>query len=226
MAREIGKLGNNNPTTGDRPGETTVRQTNLGQTISTVLLLTAIAACNAPPPSGSVEPAATADPASEQVVRGSGAILEAVIDQVDARNLCDGFYQPEVAATESLVYRMGDRALVELQCAKAAYQSVYAFVAVQPDGTLQPLTLDLFYPNESGQFERTSEATVGGLASFDPETSLLTVFSKARGVGDCGSLAEYRWTGDELELATFRYQACSDSPGELVDPADYPQVYP
>ncbi len=182
----------------------------------------AIAACNAPPPSDSAAPA---EPAPASGLPADEVILQAVVDQVETRDLCNGFYQPEVAA-ESQVYRRGDRILVELQCARAAYQSVYAFVGVQPDGTLQPLTLDLFYPNESGQFERTSEATVGGLASFDPETSLLTVFSKARGLSDCGSLAEYRWTESGLELTTFRYQECSDSPQEFVDPADYPQVYP
>lgn len=203
-----------------------MRQTNLCWTSLAVLLLTAIAGCNTPLPSDSAAPGATADPVTESDLPADEVILQTVIDEVESRDFCDGFYQPEVAAAESQVYRMGDRALVELQCATAAYQSVYAFVAVQPDGTLQPLTLDLFYPNESGQFERTSEATVGGLVSFDPETSLLTVVSKARGLGDCGSLAEYRWTGAELELATFRYQACSDSPGEVVDPTDYPQVYP
>ncbi|WP_194058513.1 DUF1176 domain-containing protein [Nodosilinea sp. LEGE 06152] len=203
-----------------------MRQIALGQTTLAALLLTAIAACNAPPPSGSAEPEATADPASESDLPADEVILQTVLEQAESQDSCDGFYQPEVAAAESRVYRTGDRALVELQCATAAYQSVYAFVGVQPDGTLQPLTLDLFYPNESGQFERTSEATVGGLTSFDPETSLLTVFSKARGLGDCGSLAEYRWTGAELELTTFRYQECSDSPGEQVDPVDYPRVYP
>ncbi|MGB3310911.1 MAG: DUF1176 domain-containing protein [Nodosilinea sp.] len=196
---------------------------------ASALLLIAIASCNAPQPSeqpsGSAEPGATTDPAAESSLPADQVILQTAIDQTEARDFCDGFFQPEVAA-ESQVYRMGDRALVELQCARAAYQSVYAYVAVQPDGTLQPLTLDLFYPNESGQFERTSEATVGGLATFDPEQGLLTVFSKARGLGDCGSLAEYRWAEGVLELATFRYQGCSDSPGEFVDPADYPQVYP
>ncbi|PSN12728.1 hypothetical protein C7293_18915 [filamentous cyanobacterium CCT1] len=200
-------------------GETAVRQPDLGGTILAAVLFTAIAGCNTPPPSGSADPATESDLPADEV------ILQSVLDQAESQDICDGFYQPEVAA-ESQVYRLGDRALVELQCATAAYQSVFAYVAVQPDGTLQPLTLDVFYPDQAGQFERSSEATVGGTTSFDPETSLLTVFSKSRGLGDCGSLAEYRWTGSELELATFRYQECSDSPGELVDPADYPQIYP
>jgi hypothetical protein len=96
----------------------------------------------------------------------------------------------------------------------------------QPDGTLHPLTMDVFYPDQAGQLVRTSEATVAGLSTFDPEQGVLTVFSKARGVGDCGSLADYRWTGSELELETYRYKGCDDSTAEFVDPTDYPQVYP
>jgi hypothetical protein len=154
-------------------------------------------------------------------------ILQIVLAQAEDLNLCDGFYQPEVAEAESQVYRLDDRALVEVICARAAYQLVYAYGVYQPDGTLQPLQLDVFYPTETGLFERTSEPTVGGLARFDPEQNLLTVFSKARGLGDCGSLADYRWTGTELELETFRYQECSDNPAEeFVEPGDYPQIYP
>ncbi|WP_052049648.1 DUF1176 domain-containing protein [Leptolyngbya sp. KIOST-1] len=202
-----------------------MKQLNPGWSATAALLLVAIAGCNAPAPSGSASPPATAD-STPSALPADEVLLQTVLEQVEEQDLCDGFYQPEVAEAESQVYRAGDRALVEIHCARAAYQSVYAFVGVNPDGTLQPLTLDGFYPDETGAFERSSEATVGGLASFDPDTSLLTVFSKARGLGDCGSLAEYRWAEGDLELTTFRYQACSDSPGEFVNPDDYPQIYP
>jgi hypothetical protein len=198
-----------------------------------VLVMIAIAGCNTPSAPGPetsaptpAESGAAADPDSESSLPADEVILQTVYDQVESLDLCNGFYQPEVAQAESRVYRVGDRALVELVCANAAYQSVYAYVAYQPDGSWQPLSLDVFYPDETGQFVRTSEGTVGGLATFDPEQGLLTVFSKARGVGDCGSLADYRWSGGELELETFRYQECSDSGEEFVEPADYPQIYP
>ncbi|MBD1874554.1 DUF1176 domain-containing protein [Nodosilinea sp. FACHB-131] len=209
-----------------------MRQRN-AQGIMAALVMIAIAGCNAPPtpdPEGSAparaESGAAGDPDSKNSLPADEAILQTVYDQVESLDLCDGFYQPEVAQAESRVYRTGDRALVELVCANAAYQSVYAYVAYQPDGAWQPLSLDVFYPDETGQFVRSSEGTVGGLATFDPDQELLTVFSKARGVGDCGSLADYRWSGSELELETFRYQECSDSAEEFVEPADYPQVYP
>nr|WP_242024746.1 DUF1176 domain-containing protein [Leptolyngbya sp. FACHB-60] len=192
----------------------------------------AIAGCNTPPapiPETSSSPPTEpgTDPESADTLPTNEVILQTVYDQVESLDLCNGFYQPEAAQAESRVYRVGDRALVELVCANAAYQSVYAYVAYQPDGSWQPLSLDVFYPDETGQFVRASEGTVGGLATFDPEQALLTVFSKARGIGDCGSLADYRWSGGELELETFRYQECSDSPEEnLVEPANYPQIYP
>lgn len=191
----------------------------------------AIAGCTTPPlpnpEASSPTPAESGTaPNREEPLPTDEVILQTVSDQVESLDLCDGFYQPEVAQAESRVYRMGDRALVELVCANAAYQSVYAYVAYQPDGSWQPLSLDGFYPDETGQYVRTSEGTVGGLSTFDPEQGRLTVFSKARGIGDCGSLADYRWTGDELALETFRYQECSDSAEEFVEPADYPQIYP
>ncbi|MBE9139893.1 DUF1176 domain-containing protein [Nodosilinea sp. LEGE 07088] len=116
--------------------------------------------------------------------------------------------------------------MVEIVCARAAYQLVYTYGVYQPDGTLQPLTLDVFYPDEAGQMTRTSDPTIGGLADFDGASAELTVFSKARGLGDCGSLAEYHWTGRELELLTYRYQECMDAAADFIKPADYPQIYP
>ncbi|WP_017297031.1 DUF1176 domain-containing protein [Nodosilinea nodulosa] len=190
------------------------------------LVAIAIAGCNTPPATEAAPEEPETAPAAQSDLPAADTILQTVYDQEASLNLCDGFFQPEAARAGSQVYPLGDRALVELECTLAAYQAVYAYVVYQPDGTLQPLKLDVFYPNQAGQFDRTSEATVAGLVEFDPKQGLLTVFSKARGVGDCGSLAEYQWTGSELKLATFRYQECSDSPAEFVEPSDYPQIYP
>ncbi len=184
-------------------------------------LTLAIAACTAAPPPDAPSPAAL--PSEE-------AIFQVAIAEVEAQDLCDGFFQPE-AATESRVYIVAeDRALVEIVCAYSAYQLVYTYGVYEAGGEWRSLPLDVFYPNESGEFVRTSETTVGGLANFDPAQEQLTVFSKARGLGDCGSLADYRWTGDTLELETYRYQECGDSPDdipeELLDPTNYPQIFP
>jgi hypothetical protein len=159
----------------------------------------------------------------------AGDLIPLVLAQVEEQDLCDGFFQPEVAETESQVYFLGNRALVEVLCAHAAYQSVYFYGVMDSDGTLTPLALDGFYPDEAGNFQRVSEPTVGGLASFDPSQGQLAIFSKARGLGDCGSFATYGWTGQDLALETYRYQACNDDPNAMAmapDPEDFPQIYP
>jgi hypothetical protein len=211
----------------------TVKQTKSRWIAGVALLTIVLSACNpvpAPEPEAApdtvLEPDTTAAPSTEDNLPADDVILQSVLGQVETLDLCDGFFDPVMAESESQVYRLDNQALVELNCAVAAYQGVYAYGVYQADGSFQPLALDVFYPNETGQFERASEPTVGGLTSFQPEQRLLTVFSKARGIGDCGSFAEYRWTGRELELETFRYKECSDSSEEFVDPADYPQIYP
>jgi hypothetical protein len=74
-----------------------------------------------------------------------------------------------------------------------------------------------------------SEPTFGGLANFDPSQGQLTIFSKARGIGDCGSFATYGWTGEALALETYRYQACNEYPNSVQTtpaPENFPQIYP
>lgn len=192
---------------------------------SALVLLLANVGCQTTPPSapnsgdGDVE---TTWPAREE-------ILQAALVQAEDSDWCDGFFEPEVATEGSEVYMLGDRALVEVLCAHTAYQSVYVYAALSPDGTLEPLTLDMFYPDDGGNFQRVSEPSAGGLADFNPEQGQLTIFSKARGLGDCGSLATYRWTGQALNLETYRYQACTDVPQEpqtAPNPENFPQVYP
>jgi len=190
------------------------------------LLIVSLGCQAAPsPPSGQTAASDTPDTAWAN----AADLIPLVLAQVEDRDLCDGFFDPEVAATESQVYVLGDRALVEVLCARAAYQMVYAYAAVASDGTLTPLSLDGFYPDEAGNFQRVSEPTVGGLASFDPSQGQLTIFSKARGIGDCGSFATYGWTGEGLALETYRYQACNDDPNGVQtapDPENFPQIYP
>ncbi len=192
---------------------------------SALALLLATLGCQATPPAAQT----SGDGAMETALPPEEEILQTALAEAEASDWCDGFFEPEVAASSSQVYVVGDRALVEVLCANAAYQSVYAYAAMSPDGTLQPLTLDMFYPDDGGNFQRVSEPTVGGLADFDASQGQLTIFSKARGLGDCGSLATYRWTGQALDLETYRYQTCNDdpnSPQTTPDPANFPQIYP
>lgn len=177
------------------------------------LLLLTLSSCTTEPPQS-----ANGQSTAEE-------ILQSALAEADSQDLCGEFFQPEFAAAESQVYPSEDSTLVEIACTLTAYQGVYAYAASFPDGQLQPLALDVFHADGTGQFVRTRESTLAGLTTFEPGSSTLTVLSKARGLADCGSWAEYRWTGSQLELVEFRYQVC-DASEELIDPADYPQIYP
>jgi hypothetical protein len=78
-------------------------------------------------------------------------------------------------------------------CWRGAYNVVYRlFLTDERGGDVRPLTLD--YPGG----EATSELMN---ISFDPKTQTLMNFDKGRGLGDCGALTEWIWTGRRFEAA-------------------------
>ncbi|MDP1875160.1 DUF1176 domain-containing protein [Phenylobacterium sp.] len=73
-------------------------------------------------------------------------------------------------------------------CSRGAYNVIYRlFLTNEAGGEARPL--ELTYP--SG--ETTSELMN---ISFDPEAQTLTNFDKGRGLGDCGAVTRWVWTGE------------------------------
>ncbi len=78
-------------------------------------------------------------------------------------------------------------------CSRGAYNVIYRlFLTDETGGGVQALTLD--YPGG----EATSELMN---ISFDPKTQTLMNFDKGRGLGDCGALTEWVWTGQRFDVA-------------------------
>ena len=184
----------------------------------------------APPASpDSPDPAAAASSSGENTPAAAlptdAAILETVQDRAEELNICDGFWNPEVVQSYSRVYAVEGQTLVEVVCDILAYNAVFAYLTYEPDGTLRPLSFDGFYSDETGEMVRTSETTLVGAGpnSFDPDKQRLNVFYKGRGLGDCGSIADYRWTGSGFTLETFRYRECADTSASDLE---FPIVFP
>lgn len=122
-------------------------------------------------------------------------------------------------------YAVGpDRYLVEVQCSGGAYQGSYNYVLYDLQATPARATL-LRFPSFDG--ERWSwEADVAGVPSFVPEAKELELFSKARGVGDCGSLVRYAFPEGRPRLLWLRARECSaELPGGTVPPpGEWPLV--
>ena len=78
-------------------------------------------------------------------------------------------------------------------CSRGAYNVIYRlFLTDETGGGVQALKLE--YPG----VEATSEMMN---ISFDPKTQTLMNFDKGRGLGDCGALTQWVWTGQRFEVA-------------------------
>lgn len=155
-------------------------------------------------------------------------ILDDFYTQAETLGACPDYFDIEASRNSSATYPVnGDDAIVEVLCFLAAYQGAYEywFYQTTPTGAeFVPLSFDTYTPSESGQQSRIQTRQFGGYPTYDPSQETLTVFSKYRGLGDCGSYSEYQWQGTEFELLTYRSKEECD--GTAFDPIDYPQIYP
>lgn len=77
-------------------------------------------------------------------------------------------------------------------CSRGAYNVIYSlFLTDEAGGNVQALNV----PYADG--ERVAELMN---IDFDPETQTLTNFDKGRGLGDCGALTSWVWTGTEFVM--------------------------
>lgn len=152
-------------------------------------------------------------------------ILHYLYTNAEVFELCGRNLNKEDAERGSQVYKLGDRQyLVKLQCFLAAYQGNYAFVLYtksSPRLHIQPLLLSTFTRDMAGNLVRLESTTVAGLPAFDPKQKVLTLSTKFRGIGDCGSVAKYKLVQNELRLTEFKVKYQCDG---LTTP--YQQIYP
>lgn len=110
-----------------------------------------------------------------------------------------------------------DQYLLSVTCNVYAYQATMAFMVLDLDraaglvtGTLQ--TLDTYNPTtkklEPIIDEDYQAPVVLGFDYFDEATKTLRVFTKSRGVGDCGSAATYKVVLGKLTLIKYEAQSC------------------
>jgi hypothetical protein len=97
---------------------------------------------------------------------------------------------------------------------------LYLVGSAEPTG---PLVLDVYIDPGNGHPVLRKDTAVLGVLEFDQATGTLTVFDKARGLGDCGIYSRYRLTGRRLVLIEARSKtACNGKPP--LDPARWPKL--
>jgi hypothetical protein len=86
------------------------------------------------------------------------------------------------------------RTLILLACGSGAYNvTQIALIAEQRDGRLAI---------RRARFDAASDKPDAALinADYDGDRRLLTEFSRARGLGDCGTRSDYAWDGEQFRL--------------------------
>jgi hypothetical protein len=142
-------------------------------------------------------------------------VLTKVLKDAKKLKLCSDSLDLEAAKRASEVHKLGNQQyFVIVQCFLAAYQGNYEFLLVnQQPGAKKPitkLTVTEFRENEAGKIQKAEASSIGGLPTYDPKQRLLTINSKYRGLGDCGSRAKYKVETNKLRLVEFKAKFACD----------------
>jgi hypothetical protein len=143
-------------------------------------------------------------------------IVPAAVEAVPAVRQCradtdfNEYLQKAVSAA-----RLDDRTeLWGIPCDTGAYNAMYDFYVTGPGGANPRLAL---FPDAQGRTAPASEGDTDHLVNpvYDPRTRTMTAFAKGRGIGDCGVLQVWTWTGKAFALS--REQVMSDCWGMSSD---------
>jgi hypothetical protein len=116
--------------------------------------------------------------------------------------------------------------LVEVACYSGAYQpgSIFMYYNKQTPSSARLLKLPGF-ESEDDEGKALKYSEVSGLATFNKRTKVLEVFSKYRGVGDCGLYVRYRFMRGQPVVIEAREQDCDEKRiRRLTDPRRWARI--
>jgi uncharacterized protein len=121
----------------------------------------------------------------------------------------------------------GTQKIAIVQCGMAAYQPPFV-VMLFDEAAAGPGKLLIFkqYDREtSGKVTVIESSDMAGWTEFSDRDKTLTVLTKARGVGDCGSQVTYSFKNGQAVVVEARAQACHDNEKKwITDPAKWRKV--
>jgi hypothetical protein len=89
--------------------------------------------------------------------------------------------------------------LVEVYCWRAAYQAGSIYFAVDPKAPEHARLLRFTIWDEKRLVQTLSLTS----PTYDPRSRRLGMAHKGRGMGDCGSVGEWKWTGRDFRLLAY-----------------------
>jgi len=95
-----------------------------------------------------------------------------------------------------------DHILYILPCQRSAYNITYRFYLVFQDAFADARSLYFADYSDTHGWSGTDRLFT---ITWDAKTGALPSFAKARGLGDCGAIANYRWVGYAFKLLEYRH---------------------
>lgn len=134
----------------------------------------------------------------------SALLADPVVRRCRAATLTGGRFEPEVE-----VARLAqDKLLWSVPCGSGAYNFMRRYFITRADGGApRPVSFPL---GEGGRDDEPANSR------YDPAARTLSAFSKGRGVGDCGRLNVWTWTGEQFDIREERIMPeCLGAPPDL-----------
>jgi len=91
----------------------------------------------------------------------------------------------------------GGQTLFIVKCWGAAYQFGQIVFVVDRAGTARLMTFQNWDGKKYSLVKSLTEA------DFNPESKTINSFYKGRGIGDCGTMGSWQWTGSEFKLKEY-----------------------
>lgn len=157
------------------------------------------------------------------LLMNGGAFAEMVRIPLSAIEMEWGQQQCDVAIKDEA--RHGDELaaglrLVMIPCTRAAYNFGWLVFAVDPKAPEHARLLRL--PDWTRKGVKATSVVV--TPDYDEKTRTLTSVQKGRGVGDCGTISTWKWSGTDFNLVSVLHKEKCD--GQPFDDDKRWQVYP
>ena len=125
-------------------------------------------------------------------------VPDALLNRSDVANCMKESVTPDVTDTVASARLDANTELWAIPCGAGAYNITQAWFLTGPGGRdARPVAL-VGTGGPGADPTTPDNTTING--AYDPKTRLLTAFPKGRGLGDCGTLQTWGWTGRQFVL--------------------------
>lgn len=152
-------------------------------------------------------------------------IIKKIYSQQKEINLCNQQRDKDLSLKSANIFTLNEQKyLIEIICFLGAYQSNYQYLLFDNNSqTIEVINFDTF-DNSTDHLKLINTNTLNGMTDFDITNKTLILITKSRGMGDCGSFAEYQWQNHKFDLKEYRHKADCDE--VYISPENYPLIYP